>query len=138
LRGVGVAAEGVLSGAAEHPESSRSSSKGGMMDAASLQEHVASFSAKAAAEAAALEESSRKTNKSRRASTTAGLSAQLGEYLVEHKVKPNELVASWARRGEDPIGKMEFRQVRHAHATRRSVACNEPAAVYHIHAIVFQ
>lgn len=34
----------------------------------------------------------------------------LGEYLVEQKIKPNELVASWAKRGEEPISKMEFRQ----------------------------
>ena len=41
---------------------------------------------------------------------TQRLSVKLGEELLSRKTKVNELVQSWAKRGVDPINKMEFRQ----------------------------
>ena len=38
------------------------------------------------------------------------LPVRVGEALVAKKIKVSELVQSWAKRGEEPINKMEFRQ----------------------------
>lgn len=42
--------------------------------------------------------------------TKAPLPVRVGRELVAKKVNVKELVATWARRGEEPINKMEFRQ----------------------------
>ena len=34
---------------------------------------------------------------------------KLGEELVSRNIKVNELVAKWAKRGEEPVSKQEFR-----------------------------
>lgn len=43
-------------------------------------------------------------------SSNRSIAVQLGDVLVSKKIKVNELVKAWAKRGEEPISKMEFRQ----------------------------
>ena len=54
----------------------------------------------------------RKASKEEEALSSKGasLSVRLGKELMARQTKVAELVASWAKRGEEPISKMEFRQ----------------------------
>ena len=69
-----------------------------MSTSADLQVTMNEYIQKAEAEDAKLDDS-KKT-----------LPVKLGEALVMKKVKVGELVQTWAKRGEEPISKMEFRQ----------------------------
>jgi len=66
--------------------------------ASELQATAASFSKKAEAELKNVSSNER------------SLKVRMGDELVAKKVNVKELVASWAKRGEEPISKTEFRQ----------------------------
>lgn len=69
-----------------------------LLTAAQLTEKVKEFTEKIAWEEAKI------------GSQEKALSVRLGEELVAQQIKVPELVQKWAKRGEEPISKMEFRQ----------------------------
>ncbi len=44
------------------------------------------------------------------AGSSRHLSVRLGEHFLATKIDTSELVTKWARRGEEPVGRSEFRQ----------------------------
>ena len=82
----------------QHKKGSKKESQPELWNSAKLKEMADEYSHQTAMESDKLTEN-RKT-----------LRAKLGDHFVAKKIKPNELVQSWAKRGEEPISRMEFRQ----------------------------
>jgi len=78
--------------------SKRDSNKLVLAPSSELAAAAVELEAQAAAEASKIDES------------TKSVAVKLGDALVKKNIKIPEMVVAWAKRGEEPISKMEFRQ----------------------------
>ena len=78
--------------------SKKDSNKLVLISSSELAAAAKALEAQAAEEASKIDES------------TKSVAVKLGDALVKKNVKIPEMVVTWAKRGEEPISKMEFRQ----------------------------